>query len=145
MTNRRKAKWLRIGLFVAILPLNIMVYFVWISAHLPNATEERKRLNTACERMEKSVFLVLDLALNFMFLHLVRSRLISGGLAKYWRLFHMNVFLIAISTALDAALLGMISLPDPYVYAVPSPLLTWLPFDRASRTDKILICVFFSF
>ncbi|EGX95189.1 hypothetical protein CCM_03461 [Cordyceps militaris CM01] len=122
MTNRRKANWLRIGLFLAILPLNIMVYFIWISAHLPNATEERKRLNQACERMEKSVFLVLDLVLNLMFLHLVRSRLISGGLTKYWRLFNMNVFLIGISTTLDAALLGMISLPDPYVYVQFTPL-----------------------
>jgi hypothetical protein len=115
MVNRRKAKWLKLGLVLAIGCVNIGVYIIWTSAYLPNATPEQKHLNDIFEKAEKSFFLVVDLGLNLLFLYLVRFRLIAGGLAKYWPLFNMNAALVCIATAMDAALLGMLSLPNPYL------------------------------
>ncbi|ATY62142.1 hypothetical protein A9K55_009138 [Cordyceps militaris] len=116
MVSRQRATWMRWGLFALILGVNVGVYIIWIPAYLPNAGPGRKRLNDIFEKFEKSFFLVVDLGLNAFFLYLVRFRLIAGGLPKYWALFKMNLVLIVVSTAMDAALLGMLSLSDPYVY-----------------------------
>ncbi|OAR02998.1 hypothetical protein LLEC1_03838, partial [Akanthomyces lecanii] len=122
MVNRHKAKWLRLGLFLSILAVNIVVYVVWIPAHMPNATGAQRKRNEIFEKAEKTFFLVVDLGLNLLFLYLVRFRLIAGGLSKYWRLLKMNAALVVISTAMDAALLGMLSLPNSYVYVQFAPL-----------------------
>lgn len=116
MVSRTRAKWMRLGLFVMILAVNVTVFVIWIPAYLPDATVENRRLNDIFEQFEKSFFLAVDLGLNLFFLYLVRFRLIAGGLPKYWLLFKMNAVLIVISVAMDAALLGMLSLPYPYVY-----------------------------
>lgn len=73
-------------------------------------------LNLIWERVEKGLFLVIDLGLNFYFLYLVRSRLILKGLTRYWPLFNFNVIAVCISVCLDALLLGMLSLPNQYEY-----------------------------
>ncbi len=115
MVSRKRATWMRWGLFALILGVNVGVFIIWIPAYLPGATPRQKNLNNLFEKIEKSFFLVVDLGLNGFFLYLVRFRLIAGGLPKYWALFKMNAVLIVVSTAMDAALLGTLSLPDPYV------------------------------
>jgi hypothetical protein len=87
----------------------------WVTAHLDSATPEQIRLNFVFEKIEKSFFLVVDLALNLYFLYLVKSRLISAGLTKYWRLFNVNVGMVVICLVLDALLLGFLSLSDPFM------------------------------
>jgi hypothetical protein len=103
-------KW---GLFVAVGSINIAVYVIWISAHMPSATPSNVTLNMIFEKAEKSFFLVVDLALNLYFLYLVRFRLIKDGLTKYWRLFKANAALVVLSTSMDICLLGFLSLSDP--------------------------------
>lgn len=115
MVSKRKAKWLKICLVCGIGCVNIAVYVIWTSAYLPDATPAQKHLNDIFEKAEKSFFLVVDLGLNLCFLYLVRFRLISGGLNKYWPLFNLNAALVCVATAMDAALLGMLSLPNPYL------------------------------
>lgn len=137
MVNRHKAKWLRLGLFVSILAVNIVVYVIWITAHMPNATPAQQERNAIFEKAEKTFFLVVDLGLNILFLYLVRFRLIAGGLSKYWRLLKMNAVLVVVSTAMDAALLGMLSLPDPYVYAAPPKASFLLQFANLVLTRQI--------
>lgn len=83
---------------------------------MPAATQTQITLNNAWERAEKSFFLMLDLGLNLFFLYLVRSRLISGGLTKYWRLYNFNVGIVVVSTCMDILLLGFLSLPNSYMY-----------------------------
>lgn len=77
-------------------------------------SDEFVKLNKIWERVEKTLFLLTDLGLNFYFLHLVRSRLIAKGLTKYSRLFNMNAVLVLVSVAMDALLLGMLSLPNEF-------------------------------
>ena len=121
MTNRSKAKMLKIGLAVPITMIIIAVYYIWVTAHLETATPEQIRLNFIFEKVEKSFFLIIDLALNVYFLYLVKSRLISAGLNKYWRLFNVNVGMVCISTGLDALLLGFLSLENTFMFVSPTP------------------------
>ncbi|KAI9930672.1 hypothetical protein MW887_011427 [Aspergillus wentii] len=115
MTDRHKSKILKWVLFGLITTVNISVFCIWIPAHMPNAHHTWVTLNNIWERVEKSFFLILDLSLNLYFLHLVRSRLISGGLTKYWRLWKFNAGIVVVSLSMDVLLLGLLSYPDPYV------------------------------
>ncbi|KAM5349556.1 hypothetical protein ACJ41O_006061 [Fusarium nematophilum] len=122
MTNKRRATKLKWSLVFAIGLVNIAVYYIWTTAHMPNATPFQVRLNLIFEKAEKSFFLVIDLALNLYFLYLVRFRLIADGLSKYWRLFNFNAGMVLISTSMDILLLGFLSLPNPYLYVQFAPL-----------------------
>ncbi|KAK4104448.1 hypothetical protein N658DRAFT_521107 [Parathielavia hyrcaniae] len=122
MVERRKALMLRWGLFISIGLVNIPVCIIWTQAHLPEATPFQVTLNIWFEKAEKSFFLIIDLSLNLFFLYLVRSRLISDGLSKYWKLYHFNAAIVMLSTSMDILLLGFLSLPDPYLYVQFSPL-----------------------
>ncbi|KAG6013379.1 hypothetical protein E4U54_006833 [Claviceps lovelessii] len=122
MVNKRKGQWLKWGLFGLIACVNIAVCVLWPAAYEVNATDEQKHINDIFEKVEKTFFLVVDLGLNLIFLYLVRFRLIAHGLSKYWLLFKFNCALVVLSTGMDAALLGMLSLPSPYLYVQFAPV-----------------------
>ncbi|UZP36563.1 hypothetical protein NXS19_004379 [Fusarium pseudograminearum] len=122
MTNRRRARHLKWGLFISIICVNIAVCYIFTVAHLETATFKQKYVNIVFEKAEKSFFLIIDLTLNLYFLYLVRYRLIADGLNKYWRLFNFNSGMVLISTSMDIFLLGFLSLPDPYLYVQFAPL-----------------------
>lgn len=115
MVEPRKARNLKWGLFLAVGTINIAVAVIWISAQMPGVTPFQVILNIMFEKAEKAFFLVVDLGLNLYFLYLVRFRLISDGLSKYWRLLHFNAAIVLLSTSMDCLLLGFLSLPDPYL------------------------------
>ncbi|KAJ5092488.1 hypothetical protein NUU61_007358 [Penicillium alfredii] len=122
MTSRRQARMLKWALAVPITIVNISVFCIWIPAHMDNATSAQINLNNIWERVEKAFFLIIDLGLNLIFLYLVRSRLISGGLTKYWRLYNFNAGIVVISTCMDVLLLGFLSLRNAYVYVQFAPV-----------------------
>jgi hypothetical protein len=113
MVDRRKAKLIKWVLFIIVLAVNISVYCIWIPAHM-ETSPTFVSLNFVWERVEKSIFLVVDLGLNVYFLYLVRSQLISRGMVKYWRLFHFNCGITVLSVSMDLLLLGLLSLPHAY-------------------------------
>ena len=116
MVDRRKARTMRWGLFCVIGCINVAVGVIWTRAHMPSATPADVHLNLSFERAEKCFFLVADLGLNLFFLYLVRFRLIAEGLTKYWRLYNFNAAMVAVSTSMDALLLGFLSLTNSYLY-----------------------------
>ncbi|KAL2867746.1 uncharacterized protein BJX67DRAFT_380690 [Aspergillus lucknowensis] len=122
MVSHRKSLQLRWGLFIAIGIINLAVAGIWIPAHLESASDFQIRLNYIFENVEKSFFLVVDLGLNLYFIYLVRYRLIADGLNKYWTLYKFNCGFVAISTAMDACLLGLLSLPNQYAYVQFAPV-----------------------
>ncbi|KAH7123145.1 hypothetical protein EDB81DRAFT_872694 [Dactylonectria macrodidyma] len=122
MTNRQRAKRLKWGLVIPIGFVNAAVFYIWTVAHLESATPSQVHVNMIFEKAEKSFFLAIDLGLNLYFLYLVRFRLIADGLTKYWKLFHFNTGMVAISTSMDILLLGFLSLPNPYLYVQFAPL-----------------------
>ncbi|KAH7025247.1 uncharacterized protein B0I36DRAFT_250853, partial [Microdochium trichocladiopsis] len=122
MTSRGRARRLKWGLVIVIGCIDIAVYYIWTTAHMPGATPSQIHLNLVFEKAEKSFFLVIDLGLNAYFLYLVRFGLIAHGLGKYWRLFNFNAGMVVVSTSIDILLLGFLSLPNPYLYVQFAPL-----------------------
>jgi hypothetical protein len=116
MASRRKAKLLRWSLFGIIGCINISVGVIWTSATVDGATPAQKRLNFAFENAQKSLFLIIDLSLNLLFLYLVRTRLIADGLTKYWKLYNFNAWIVVIATSMDVIPLGMLNHPNVYLY-----------------------------
>jgi hypothetical protein len=115
LVDRRKTRLLKWSLFFAIALVNISVYCIWIPAQL-GVNQTYVHLNHIWERVEKSIFLCVDLGLNLYFLYLVRSHLISQGLTRYWRLFNFNACIVVLSVTMDLLLLGLLSLPNPFEY-----------------------------
>lgn len=115
MVNKRKALWMKLVLLAITGAVNFAVCVIWTSAYKYGSTPEQKHINVIFEKTEKTFFLVVDLGLNWIFLYFVRYRLISHGLSKYWQLFNFNIALVVLSTGLDAALLGMLSMENPYL------------------------------
>jgi len=113
MMDQRKAVRLRWILFAVVSVVQISVFCIWIPALLA-VDHTWVDLNHVWERLEKSFFLLTDLILNIYFLYLVRSRLISQGLTKYWALFNFNSAAVLVSTCMDILLIGLQNLQNPY-------------------------------
>lgn len=106
---------MKLGLLALVGSVNIFTASFWIKAQMPGATPSEIERMKNIERGEKTFFLFLDLGLSLTFLYLVRFRLISLGLNKYWRLFYASIAAICLSTTMDILLVGMLSLPSPYL------------------------------
>ncbi|KAI1634642.1 hypothetical protein F4809DRAFT_665278 [Biscogniauxia mediterranea] len=105
-------KWIA---FVIVGLINISVFVIWIPANL-QISETWIHINKIWDRIEKCIFLVLDVSLNCYFVYLVHTRLIANGLTKYTNLFRFNVAMIFFSVCLDAILVGLMSLPNNILY-----------------------------
>ncbi|KAM5353878.1 hypothetical protein ACJ41O_000528 [Fusarium nematophilum] len=117
-SNATKLKWL---CFLILLAVNISVFCIWVPARL-QISQKIIHVNEIWDRCEKVIFALMDAALNFYFIWVVKRRLISNGLQKYNRLYQMNLFLVMISIALDILLICMMSLPNSFVYVQFHPL-----------------------
>ncbi|EXK75722.1 hypothetical protein FOQG_19512 [Fusarium oxysporum f. sp. raphani 54005] len=117
-SNGTKLKWL---CFLILLAVNISVFCIWVPARL-QISEQYIHLNEIWDRCEKVIFAIMDAALNFYFIYIVKQRLVANGLQKYTRLYQMNMFLCGISIALDVLLICMMSLPNGFVYIQFHPL-----------------------
>ncbi|KAI8945999.1 hypothetical protein F4801DRAFT_597169 [Xylaria longipes] len=115
MRNKKRVLWMKWGIAGILLCVNISVYTIWIPARL-QISESYIRVNDVWDRLEKGIFLVIDASLNVYFVYLVRSKLIANGLHKYTRLYRFNIIMIVCSTALDAILIGVMSLENGFIY-----------------------------
>lgn len=100
--DRRRAKQLQLATFAAITMINISVFCIWIPAQL-QISNSYTRLNDVWDRTEKAIFATIDAGLNTYFLWVVRTKLISNGLTKYWALFRYNIAMVCISVSLDVS------------------------------------------
>ncbi|KAF5661214.1 hypothetical protein FDENT_13565 [Fusarium denticulatum] len=78
--------------------------------------------NNIWDRIEKGIFAVIDLALNFYFVYLVRSSLISYGLTKYVVLYRFNLVMVIVSISMDILIIGSMSLRNTFLYVEFHPL-----------------------
>ncbi|QGI69017.1 hypothetical protein CEK26_012975 [Fusarium fujikuroi] len=95
----RRLKW---GIFVILALINVSVFCIWIPARL-QISQTYIDINNVWDRIEKGIFAVIDLALNFYFVYLVRSSLISYGLTKYVVLYRFNLVMVIVSISMDAS------------------------------------------
>ncbi|KAM3088240.1 hypothetical protein ACMFMG_002294 [Clarireedia jacksonii] len=111
-------KW---GLFGLVGIINISVFIIWIPARM-EISPTWIHVNDIWDRIEKSLYLIIDGLLNAYFLYLVRSKLISFGLTKYQALFNFNASIVVVSLSMDLLLIGLMSLPNNFIYVQFHPL-----------------------
>jgi hypothetical protein len=73
-------------------------------------------INNIWDRTEKGIYLLVDGALNFYFIRVVRTNLVVNGLQKYNRLVRFNERIIVVSLLMDAMIIGAMSIPNGFVY-----------------------------
>jgi hypothetical protein len=117
ITSDREKFWLKWGSFLIVLGINISVYCIWIPARL-QISPFWIQLNNIWDRIEKAIYLVLDAGLNIYFVVLVKRKLLSSGVTKYYPLFRFNIMMVVLSLSLDVLLIGLMSLPNGLIYAV---------------------------
>lgn len=101
---RRDAMLLRFGTLFLVLLINISMFALWLPSRL---TSNETPIAFWWPRVEKVFFLVIDLALNVVFIRQVQNKLLRIGLLKYRRLIHYNIRIITLSILCDILLLGM--------------------------------------
>ncbi|KAK7734556.1 hypothetical protein SLS57_000253 [Botryosphaeria dothidea] len=114
----RNMKWF-VGIYVGI--INVSVFCIWMPAQLQRSATWVK-INHVWDRVTKGLFLLLDGALNFYFLYMVRRDLIANGLYKYTALFWTNVSMAIVSVFMDIAIILSMSFNNPFVYVQFHPL-----------------------
>ncbi|GAA5934773.1 uncharacterized protein JCM15063_003062 [Sporobolomyces koalae] len=114
-SDRRRQNWLKYGVAAIITAINISVYCIWIPARL-QINHRYEEINIWWDRCEKCIYLVIDAALNIYFIQQVNKRLIAQGLERYRPLVSYNRNLIVVSMACDVMIIGLMSLPNSFVY-----------------------------
>lgn len=69
---------LKFGVAIFITLINISVYCIWIPARL-QISPEYEHINNIWDRVEKVIYLVVDAALNWYFIDIVKKRLVKQG------------------------------------------------------------------
>lgn len=113
--DKRKVWRLKWSVAALMTVVNISVFVIWIPAQL-QVNETFIKINYIYDRIEKAIFLFVDLCLNIHFLWLVRSELISAGMTKYMQLFKFNASIIFISISMDILIISMMELKNPWIY-----------------------------
>ncbi|KAK2774749.1 hypothetical protein CKAH01_13083 [Colletotrichum kahawae] len=110
-----RLKW---GTAVLITVINIAVFIIWIPSHLsPPVNATFVLINHYWDRTSKVLILIVDAGLNWYFLRIVKTRLLSQhGLVKYKPLVGFNAKLMILSIAMDGMLIGLMSLPNQVVF-----------------------------
>ncbi|KAI1342292.1 hypothetical protein F5Y15DRAFT_374799 [Xylariaceae sp. FL0016] len=115
MMVRGQANRLKWSVAALMTIINISVFCIWIPAKM-QINPTYIHVNNIWDRVEKCIFLLVDLALNGYFIWMVHNRLIANGLTKYTRLFYMNIAMVVVSISLDVVFIGLMSLPNALVY-----------------------------
>lgn len=106
---------LKLIVAVWITAINISVYCIWVPAKL-QISEKYHAINLYWDRIEKCLYLVTDAILNYMFVRIIRKRLVAMGLRKYDKLVSFNEKIIVVSLAMDVLIIGMMSYRNDFVY-----------------------------
>lgn len=72
-------------------------------------------INEIWDRIEKVLYLLIDAALNWYFLKVVKSNLINNGLQKYNKLLRFNQRIIIVSLLMDVMIIAAMSIPNSFV------------------------------
>lgn len=107
MTTPGEATRLKWIVFLILLLVNISVIVIWVPAQL-QISPRWVHINEIWDRIEKVIFLAVDVSLNLRFIYLVRSRLIRYGLSKYIPLFRFNIVMVLFSMCLDVSALPLV-------------------------------------
>lgn len=121
LQDRVRGRRLIIGTAIYVTLINISVFIIWIPARL-QISPRWVHINAIWDRTEKVLFLLLDAYLNWYFIRVVNADLVKNGLTKYNRLVRFNKRIIVVSLLLDVMIIGAMSIPNGFVYAMFHPL-----------------------
>ncbi|KAF2866306.1 hypothetical protein BDV95DRAFT_505159 [Massariosphaeria phaeospora] len=119
--DRRRSKHIMIGTAAMVTVINISVFTIWIPARL-QISNSYKLVNDIWDRVEKVLYLIIDAALNWYFLKVVKANLINNGLQKYNKLLRFNQRIIVLSLLMDVMIIAAMSIPNSFVYIQFHPL-----------------------
>ncbi|KAH6686216.1 hypothetical protein F5X68DRAFT_232380 [Plectosphaerella plurivora] len=102
------AYWLKVAVTTIVTILNVSISILWIPGALQISRGYIRALKQL-DRVEKSLFTVLDASLNILFIYLVRTKLVKSGLVRYMNLFYFNIAMVIVSVSLDVAVVAMVS------------------------------------
>ncbi|KAL5461611.1 hypothetical protein PMIN06_002109 [Paraphaeosphaeria minitans] len=119
--DRTKSRALIIGVALFVLCINISVFCIWIPARL-QISNRYIHINNIWDRVEKVLYLLLDGCLNWYFIRIVKQNLVGNGLQKYSRLVRFNQRIIILSLMMDVMIIGAMSIPNGFLYAMFHPL-----------------------
>ncbi|KAL7269727.1 hypothetical protein RUND412_007594 [Rhizina undulata] len=121
MSDKRKATRIKYCTALLVSCVNITVFCIWIPAKL-QVSERYIAINDVWDRCEKVIILIIDAALNWYFMKVVKARLVSQGLTKYDALVRFNVRIVMVSLAMDVMIIGLMSLKNGAVYIQLHPV-----------------------
>ncbi|KAK0438486.1 hypothetical protein EV421DRAFT_1906733 [Armillaria borealis] len=101
--------------------VSISTSCVWIPAQL-QINSSYMGLDKWWDKFEKAIYLLLDLALNILFIRMVKGRLVDHGLKKYDRVMRFNQRIIIVSIGMDILLMSATTLKNPFVYTQFHPV-----------------------
>lgn len=112
--NRRRSHYIFLGVSTYISIVIITAFTLWLPAQM-QISARWTRIGIVWDRTEKSIFLVLDLGLNWYFLRTVRTNLITNGITKYKQLVRFNERIIVLSLLMDVMLIAATAMPKTWV------------------------------
>ncbi|KAK4120179.1 hypothetical protein N657DRAFT_625393 [Parathielavia appendiculata] len=116
----RKVKW---GTAILISAIIIAVSCIWLPAHIiPLPSPRFLAANRIWDPISKALIGAVDASLNIWFLVTVRRVVKFYGLKKYDVLVRFNARLIIFSVSLDALLIGLLFMPNPFIYLMFHPV-----------------------
>ncbi|KAH7035756.1 uncharacterized protein B0I36DRAFT_361086 [Microdochium trichocladiopsis] len=115
MSDQHRARQLKWITFVIVGIIGVVVTVVWMPASL-QISPMWIEVNKVWDRLKQCILTVMDVCLNFYFLHMVRKHLIANGLQKYKYLYNYNAAMVGLVVLLDATLIGLMSLQVKYAY-----------------------------
>lgn len=97
-------------------PSGNCVLFPWTEAKTPyqgiparlQISARYEYINNIWDRCEKIIFLMVDAALNWLFIRTVRDSLVRQGLTKYDRLVRFNQCIVGLSLAMDCLIMFVV-------------------------------------
>ncbi|KAJ4352108.1 uncharacterized protein N0V89_007454 [Didymosphaeria variabile] len=119
--DQRKGRAMVIGVALFIVCINISVFCIWIPARL-EISQRYFHINNVWDRVEKVLYLFVDGCLNWYFIRTVKQNLVANGLQKYNRLVRFNQRIIVVSLSMDVMIIGAMSIPNGFLYAMFHPL-----------------------
>ncbi|KAK0454628.1 hypothetical protein EV421DRAFT_430151 [Armillaria borealis] len=120
--------------------ISIATGCIWIPAQL-QISHRYIWLNHWWDRVEKSIYLLLDLSLNILFIRMVKTRLVKHGLKKYDKVMRFNEYIIIVSIGMDVLLLGTTFLRNTFVYCQFHPVVYIVKLQIEMTMSRLLIKV----
>ncbi|KAK1232445.1 hypothetical protein PQX77_004421 [Marasmius sp. AFHP31] len=138
-TDRQRFMLKSIVTFIVFL-ISVSSACIWIPAQL-QISHAYIALNHWWDKFEKSVYLCLDLALNIMFIVMVKKRLVNHRLTKYAKVMRFNEYMIVISMGMDVLLMGTTTLKNGFVYCQFHPVVYMVKLSIEMSMSRLLIKV----